>query len=63
MRFYDAKIMIIDNFSAMGAEHEKSADALELMRTFRQVTTQVNGTVIVAHHTPKRNGSELLQLP
>lgn len=62
MRQYDSRILIIDNFSAMGVEHEKSADALELMRTFRQVTTQLNGTVIVAAHTPKRNGNELLQL-
>jgi DNA-binding NarL/FixJ family response regulator len=62
MRQYDSRILVIDNFSAMGVEHEKSIDALELMRTFRQVTVQVNGTVIVAAHTPKRNGNEILQL-
>lgn len=62
MREYDSKILIVDNFSAMGVDHEKSQDALELMRTFRQVTAQVNGTVIVAAHTPKRSGNEILQL-
>jgi len=62
MREYSARVLVVDNFSAMGVEHEKSADALELMRLFRQVTTHANGTIIVAAHTPKRSGNETLQL-
>lgn len=62
MREYDSRVLVVDNFSAMGTDHEKSTEALELMRIFRQVTIAVNGTVIVAAHTPKRSGNETLQL-
>lgn len=62
MKYYKAKLLFVDNFSTMGTDHEKSADALELMRLFRQVTIQTNGTIIIAAHTPKRNGSEILQV-
>ncbi len=62
MREKKALLLFVDNFSAMGVDHEKSADALELMRLFRQVTIQTNSTIIIAAHTPKRNGNEKLQL-
>ncbi|WP_419212579.1 AAA family ATPase [Maribacter sp. X9] len=50
-----AKVVIIDNLTFLQNDNEKAKYALELMKQLKKITKELNVSVMVLAHTPKRD--------
>ena len=52
---YNAKIIIIDNGTYLNHSHEKSQDALPLMKKLKKLGKKLGLSIMILFHVPKRN--------
>ena len=57
---FRADVLIIDNISALLAESEKSSTAGKLMKKLQSLKVQLNISLLMIGHTPKRDGTRIL---
>ena len=57
---FRADVLIIDNISALLAESEKSSTAGKLMKKLQSLKVQLNVSLLMIGHTPKRDGTRIL---
>ena len=55
---HKAKVIIIDNLTFLQNDNEKAKYALELMKQLKKITKELNVSVMVLAHTPKRDESK-----
>ncbi|WP_047247494.1 AAA family ATPase [Maribacter thermophilus] len=57
---YKAQVLIIDNLTFLQNDNEKAKNALELMKQLKIITKELNVSIMVLAHTPKRDDSKPL---
>ena len=56
------KVLIIDNITFLGTDHEKAKETLPLMKQLKRLKEQYGLSILILAHTPKRDSSRPLTL-